>query len=285
MRRVGKNVYTEVYFWGCNPGFLVTTEGVFLIDTPQQPIDAVRWREAASEHGRLRWLVNTEPHQDHIRGNSYFPGVEVIGQVGLQKRYEDFAPTLSSPELVERTKQEDPDSVFLLNHPDYPPNPVTRTFTDRLTLESGNHRIELIHMPGHTAPQTSVFLPDEGVVFTGDNVFHKTRTWIQEGNPWEWLAALESIRALDVEVIVPGHGEPCDKSYLDVQARIIRDWVGVMEDWIAKGMTEEDALRQPCPAVDPYAIGQRLFPRNALVDELNVRNVYRQVLAKKGAAA
>ena len=27
MRRVSQNVYAEIYFWGCNPGFLVTSEG------------------------------------------------------------------------------------------------------------------------------------------------------------------------------------------------------------------------------------------------------------------
>lgn len=76
-------------------------------------------------------------------------------------------------------------------------------------------------MPGHTPPQTSVYLPQEGVVFTGDNVFHHCKTFLQEANPWEWLESLRQIEALDVKVIVPGHGEPCDKSYLREQAEIV----------------------------------------------------------------
>ena len=76
MRRVSENVYAEIYFWGCNPGFVVTGEGVVMIDTPQQPIDAVRWRERLQEYGPIRYLINTEPHVDHILGNAYFPGVE-----------------------------------------------------------------------------------------------------------------------------------------------------------------------------------------------------------------
>lgn len=281
MRRVSENVYTELYFWGCNPGFLVTAEGVLVIDTPQQPIDALRWRETMMQHGKPVFLVNTEPHQDHIRGNAYFPGVEVLGQAGLQGRYNDLAPSFNTPDTIERMKTDDPDSVHLVNHPDYPLNPVTRTFDERLILFMGNHEVYLLHMPGHTAPQTSVYIPAEGVVFTGDNVFEKTRTWIQEGNPWEWLEALESIRALDVETIVPGHGEPCDKSYLDVQGQIIRDWVGAVEDLIDKGVTEDEAVARGCPPVDPYPIGQRLFPRSAWVDEANIRNVYRQVTARR----
>src|SRR5690606_26223406 len=115
MRQLSANVYAEMYVWGCNPGFLVTSVGVLLIATPQQPIAAVRWREAIQSHGkRLLCLVNTEPHQDHIRGNMFFPGVEVIGQTGLQARYDALAPSFLSEEAIEAAKRDDPDSVFLI---------------------------------------------------------------------------------------------------------------------------------------------------------------------------
>jgi cyclase len=252
MRRVSENVWAEIYFWGCNPGFLVTSEGVVMIDTPQQPIDAVRWRERLLEHGPVRYLINTEPHPDHIRGNAYFPGVEVIGQVGLQARYEQAAPSMTAPELLETLKQTDPDSVWLFNHPSYPPNPPTRTFSDELTLQLGQQTIQCLHIPGHTAPQTAIFLPEEGVVFTGDNIFNRVKTFIQEADPWEWLAALERIGKLEATVIVPGHGEPCDRGYLAEQAQIIEAWIGAVEEFVRRGLTEEEAVRQPPPNVDPY---------------------------------
>lgn len=284
MRRVSDNVFTEIYYWGCNPGFLVTDDGVVMIDTPQQPIDAVRWRERLAERGPIRLLVNTEPHTDHISGNAYFPGVEVIGQAGLKTRYEEAIPQMTSPERVERMKKDDPDSVWLLNHPAYSPNPPTRTFDDELTLHLGKHTIRLLHIPGHTAPQTGVYLPEEGVLFTGDNIFHRVKTFIQEADPWQWLEALERIRALDAAVIVPGHGEPCDNGYLNEQADIIRAWIGAVEDFVRRGMTEEEALKQPSPNVDPYPIGQRLFPINSWVDTMNVTNIYRRLVARQQAS-
>ncbi|MBI2886424.1 MAG: MBL fold metallo-hydrolase, partial [Chloroflexi bacterium] len=122
MRRISNHVYAEIYFWGCNPGFLSTDEGVVMIDTPQQPIDAVRWRERLQEHGPIRYLINTEPHGDHIAGNAYFPGVEVIGQVGLQARYREAMTAFWTPERLEALKQSDPDSVWLAGHPAYPPH-------------------------------------------------------------------------------------------------------------------------------------------------------------------
>jgi glyoxylase-like metal-dependent hydrolase (beta-lactamase superfamily II) len=282
MRRISEHVYAEIYFWGCNPGFVVTGEGVVMVDTPQQPIDAVRWRERLLEHGPIRHLINTEPHIDHIQGNAYFPGVEVIGQVGLRTRYLDAVPQMG--ERLEPMKQADPDSVWLFGHPDYPPNPPTRTFESELTLQLGGQTIRCLHIPGHTPPQTAVFLPDEGVVFTGDNVFHKVKTFIQEADPWEWLEALRRIAALGAETIVPGHGEPCDNSYLPRQAEIIEAWLGAVEEFVRKGMTEEEALRQPAPRVDPYPIGQRLFPISERVDAWNVSNLYRRIVARQQAA-
>jgi cyclase len=286
MRRIADNVFAEMYLWGCNPGFLTTADGIFMIDTPQQPINAVQWRERLMEYGSIRHLVNTEPHPDHIRGNAYFPGVEVIGHELMVARYEQALPMMRGEQTLEALKTADPDSVWLFNHPDYPPNPPTRTFSDRLVLQLGADEIQVLHHPGHTLPQTSVFLPRQGVVFTGDNVFHKCKTFVQEADPWQWLAALEQIHALDAEVIVPGHGEPCDRAYLAHQAQILHNWIGVVEDYVHRGLSEDEAVTEPLNVeqdVDPYPIGQRLFPRNDWVTEASIRNVYKRVLARQAA--
>ena len=54
MRRVGPNSFTEIYFAGCNPSYIETSDGYVMIDSPQQPIDAVRWRERL-----LPWAFET----------------------------------------------------------------------------------------------------------------------------------------------------------------------------------------------------------------------------------
>src|SRR5437764_15062684 len=98
MCRIANYVFTEIYFWGCNPSALATSDGVVLFDTPQQPNDAVRWREALEQYGPIRYLINTEPHNDHIRGNAFFPGVEVIGQSGMPERYPAALPVMTGDE-------------------------------------------------------------------------------------------------------------------------------------------------------------------------------------------
>jgi cyclase len=285
MRRVGRNSFTEVYFAGCNPSFVETSDGYVMIDSPQQPIDAMRWRERLEDKAPIRYLINTEPHGDHISGNAYFTNTQVVGQVKLQECFERYLYAFGSlDEKRERFKESDPDSVWLVGHPDYPAaNPPTLTFDDRLTLNLGNHTFNIIHMPGHTAPQTSVHVPEEGVVFTGDNVFHKCRSWLQECDPWEWLAALDSIAALDVETIVPGHGEPCSKAYLKEQGQIIENWVGYVERLVERGIGPDEALTGPIEVTkqDPYPIGQRLFMLNERLTGMIIRNLHQRILDKK----
>jgi hypothetical protein len=81
---------------------------------------------------------------------------------------------------------------------------------------------------------------------------------------------------------VPGHGEPCDTTYLAQQAQILHNWIGVIEGYVRRGLSEDDAVNEPLDVlkdVDPYPIGQRLFPRSDWVNEANIRNVYKRVVA------
>jgi glyoxylase-like metal-dependent hydrolase (beta-lactamase superfamily II) len=109
---------------------------------------------------------------------------------------------------------------------------------------------------------------------------------LQECDPWEWLAALRSIDALDVETIVPGHGEPCGKAYLKEQAQIVENWVGFVERYVERGIGPEEILKEPVPVSrqDPYPIGQRLFMHDERLTGLIVNNLHKRILGKKQAA-
>src|SRR5580700_2123769 len=106
-------------------------------------------------------------------------------------------------------------------------------------------------------------------------------------DPWEWLGALDQIAALDVETIVPGHGEPCGKGYLKEQAQIVENWVGFIETYVDRGVDPEGILKEPLPVTqqDPYPIGQRLFMHDERLTGMIVRNLHRRILERKGAAA
>ena len=78
MERVTDNVFAETKIRGCNPAYVVTSDGVVVIDTPQLPTHAVKMRKEAESHGEIKYLINTEYHVDHIFGNYYFKGAGIV---------------------------------------------------------------------------------------------------------------------------------------------------------------------------------------------------------------
>jgi cyclase len=184
----------------------------------------------------MKYLINTESHRDHFTGNFFFPEVGVIAH---EKTREEIL-AVETDFILERVAKIDPEGLSLLAG--YRTHAPSITFSERLGLHLGNHTFHLIHHPGHTRGQTSVFIPEEKVVFTGDNIFYKVQTFIFPGDPFVWLQSLKKIGELAVDYIVPGHGEVCDKTYLSEQAAFIQEWVDTVQKAIDSGWTKAEAL-------------------------------------------
>jgi len=78
---------------------------------------------------------------------------------------------------------------------------------DRLRVGSVNLRI--VHTPGHTAGHVCVFLEEDRVLFSGDNVLGMGTTAIApppHGDMPQYLASLRKMRGLDAALLCPGHG-------------------------------------------------------------------------------
>lgn len=232
-----KNIFVETKIGGCNVGYLLTDDGIILIDTPQRPTVACEWAREISSKGTPKYLINTECHRDHFTGNCFFR-VPVIGH---EKTREGIL-SVSKETILSRVAVIDPEGYGLVAERE--PNPPTITFTDRLTLHSGNHTVQLINHPGHTMGQTSVLIPEERVLFTGDNVFYRTQSFLYSGDVYRWLESLSEIEKLDVDYIVPGHGEVCGKSYLREQRAFIREWIDRVKEAVGLGWSKEEAVRK-----------------------------------------
>jgi len=204
MHRVTQNVYAEDRYLVATVGFLVTREGVVMMDTPQCPTDAREWRAHAEKHGEIRYVINTEHHRDHIVGNAFFPGI-VVAHTGTAER---FFRSLEPFEQVRKSLAPiDPKGVELLAN--YVPRPPTITFDSRLTIQLGDHTLELRHAPGHVPNGTWVYVPQERTVSTGDNIVNGAPPFFHSAVPSGWLETLDALGRLDLEHIIPGHGAPC----------------------------------------------------------------------------
>ena len=249
MERVTRNVFSETRLRGCNPSYVTTSDGVVVIDTPQLPTRAVAMRREAEAHGPIRYVINTEHHVDHIFGNYYFKGAgRVVHHQGVYDNFMVVGPLLDPfAYAAEAIPTDDPDGAAIF--PDRAvyeadPNKGQIVFTGDLTLRVGEHTFRLIHTPGHTPGQIAVHIPEERVVFTGDTVFSECQTWLMTSDVDGWLAALETIRALDVDHLVPGHGPITTLAYLDTQRSVLLEWNAAVARAVAQGWTREETVKR-----------------------------------------
>ena len=85
MKQLTANVFIETELRGSNHGIVTTSDGIVMIDTPHKPSDALRLKADVERRGRLRYILNTEPHGDHWTGNAYFD-VPVVAHEGVRTR-------------------------------------------------------------------------------------------------------------------------------------------------------------------------------------------------------
>ena len=249
MDQVTRNVRTETKYRGCNPSYVVTADGVVVVDTPQLPSRAVAMRHEAESHGSIRYLINTEHHVDHIFGNYYFKGAgTVVNHQGVYDRFMTVYPELDPfAYAAEAIPTDDPDGASLFPDRDVyyaDPNSGTVVFTGDLTLRVGNHTFQLLYTPGHTPGQVAVYVPEEGVVFTGDTVFSGCQTWLMTSDLGQWLASLDRIRRLDFDWLVPGHGPVTDRGSLDIQRATLLEWESAVATAVARGWSREETVAQ-----------------------------------------
>ena len=280
MEQVSPHVYIDPSHGPCNVGAIRTPEGVVLIDSPNKPTRAVRWREEIKVLGEARYLINTEHHPDHTFGNCFLPGT-VIAHRETKEHFWDDTPSGASPIKDPRAyvQTRDPEGLDRLGR-HWAREPEI-TFDGRLSLFLGDLAIEIFGMPGHLPADTAVYVPENRVLFTSDNVFHGVMTWYHEALPFEWLETLEHFKGMDVEVVVPGHGDAAGPEVFDEMRRIVEDAIGEVRSAIDSGMSREEAMervtfidRQPVPE-DHQAMAPKL-------QRLFVGRIYDQILARRG---
>ena len=201
-----------------NAGFVVTSEGVVVIDalaSPQQGqqlVNAIRRVTQAP----ITWLVLTHHHPDHHFGAIVFRrlGAKVIAHPDRRVLASEAGEDALIADWVRVVGL---DAMRGFEFADTPDRPVTGV--DTLTL---GERTIIISHPGaaHTAGDLMVWLPQERVLFAGDLLVEDGVTMVVDGSSGELLKALAAIDSLHPRVVVPGHGGiPRDPSQLVARTR------------------------------------------------------------------
>lgn len=141
------------------------------------------------------------------------------------------------------------------------------TYSGEMTIDLGGRTVILWEMPAHTKGDQIVYLPEHGMVFTGDlveNAFFPIFA-DPDSKGGQWLDALRRIESLKPELVIPGHGEVGDielvrtvRSYMEfVQAKVATMPADIDESEVDRRLVPVVKARYPTWDNDkwiPYAL-------------------------------
>jgi glyoxylase-like metal-dependent hydrolase (beta-lactamase superfamily II) len=144
---------------------------------------------------------------------------------------------------------------------------LARRVPEVLPLEEGelvrtrHLALRVLHMPGHTPGLLCLHDPERGLFFSGDHLLDKVspNPLIELGPSGEedffrplvaYVASLERTRALEVDLVLPGHGAP------------FSDHRRVIDDLLAFYARRQARIRELVAAgpLTPYELSRALFP-------------------------
>lgn len=232
-----------------NTGLVLGNGGCLVVDTRGDAVHGAELAAAVREITRDPWtVVITHAHFDHSFGTSAFLPAPVWAQAGCVSALREH-PGEYREGWVRRYRAEgkpqraDALAATAVTLPDH-------SVTERISLRIGGRRVEFRYFgPGHTDHDLVVHIPDAGVVFAGDLVEHDPdgslipESFGPETSVDDWPDALTGLLGLRARVVVPGHGEPVDDSFVDTQRADLVSISLLRKDVLAGRRTLEDAAR------------------------------------------
>jgi cyclase len=205
--------------WGYSNAGLIAGEGTsLLVDTLFDLRLTREMLDAMSSITRTRpidTLVNTHANGDHCYGNELVPDrAEIYATVAATEEMDHYPA--ARLDALKQAADDDLREFAEYAFGDFEFGEINgrkpdRTFTGSLSLAVGGRNVEVTDLgPAHTHSDSVVHVPDARTVFTGDLVFVEGTPIAWAGPVDNWLAACERICALDVDIVVPGHGPLTD---------------------------------------------------------------------------
>ena len=207
------------YGWS-NAGLIAGDGGSLLVDTlfdlplTREMLAAMR---PITDGAPITDAVITHSNGDHTHGNQLLDGsVRIIAARGTAEevahgmapemlamtQVADLGP-VGTPYARERFGPFDFGGITLRN--------ADQTFDHDLSVDVAGRQVKLLDLgPAHTAADTVVHVPDAGVLFAGDLLFIGCTPIVWAGPIANWVAACDTMIALDAPTVVPGHGPITD---------------------------------------------------------------------------
>ncbi len=272
--QVAPDLYFLFDFDSSNAGFLVTDDGVLVVDTRQHPRDGQDLIDRIHKitDKPIKWVINTHFHGDHHLGNPAFKAVGAT--IVAQRDTAELMAKTFNKEIARRGKffesrHYDPQEVRLVL-PDL-------TFDSAITIRLGGQEVRVFYLgPGQNPGDTFVLFPHDRAIYT-PGAFAK-QSWANTAftpSVESWIALLNKVAALtDVDKVLPAHGDVATRADVAEMAKFLADEYAGVKDAVAKGLSEDETAKT------------LLFPqykdyRNYHVREHDIRSLYELIKTGK----
>lgn len=122
--------------------------------------------------------------------------------------------------------------------------PPSLVFDNKLILNRGEREIQILFIGmGDTKGDIWVYLPKEKIICTGDAIVHPIPFGFSK-TPVEWLETLKKVEKMDIETMIPGHGDvQFNKNYLNMVIELLGSTQEQVREAIDKNLSLEETYK------------------------------------------
>jgi cyclase len=192
--------------WNSNSAFVETGEGLLVFDTgSSETIGKALIKTIRTVSDKpIKWVINSHSHGDHWLGNGAFvaekPAEMIASDVAIalmQKNGADWVDRFN-------TMSEGATGIFT-------PVPAKNAVVKAMTRNFGGVEVQVLFSGNSHSPGDIVFwLPQQGVLLTGDTLYTQRPPATFDANVKQWAVFLKELEGLKPKVVIPGHGSVSD---------------------------------------------------------------------------
>ena len=217
----------------------------------------------------VRYVFDTHYHSDHLFGDSVWvdAGATIVcsEECAAESKAKNPAQWANDKGTGEQSLK-----PYRLEHPQI-------AFRDKLVLDDGTHRVELLRVgPGHTRGDAVAWLPKERILFTGDLCVNKAGNNIADvdADPDNWLRVLDDLALKGAGIVIPGHGAQGTVAAIRGNRAYLADLINQVRAGIGRGESAEQ-VEKSVKLTQHNPWGQ-----DAARNQVSVRAVYAKLKRK-----
>lgn len=236
LEKIRNGIYAAIAKEGggaaANAGFIDLGDTTIVFDTfnTQQASEDLKYAAETITNKPVTWVINSNWHGDHIRGNQTFKESTIISSQmtydkmktahpsrinkqkndihGLKNYIQSLQDQLTQTYDMNLEHQINFLSELEISLPTLELVLPQQTFIDEVIFHGTKRSAKLFTLgDGHSHCDAMLYIPEDKVIFMGDLLFVDCHpTFFEESNPQNWIHILKEVERMDIDIAIPGHG-------------------------------------------------------------------------------